>query len=72
MCPNDTAFLSIRIDDPKPGNISHMRRIYSVLPNVAVSPLYFAPEDINGDRLLAMMKVDTDSRKIVVHYIHCS
>jgi hypothetical protein len=42
-----------------------MRRIYSVLPNVTVAPLHFAPEDISGDRLLAMMKVDTDSRAYI-------
>jgi hypothetical protein len=39
-----------------------MRRVYSALPNVTVAPLHFAPEDISGDRLLAMMKVDTDNQ----------
>jgi hypothetical protein len=72
VCPNDTAFLSISTDDRRPSNVSHMRRIYSVLPNVVVSPLYFAPEDINADRLLAMMKVDADSRKMVVRHVHSS
>lgn len=39
-----------------------MRRVYSALPNVSVVPLRFASEDMNAGRLLAMMKVDTDSR----------
>jgi hypothetical protein len=38
-----------------------MRQVYASLPNVKVAPLHFAPEDISGDRLLAMMKVGSDS-----------
>jgi hypothetical protein len=43
--------------------MTQMRQVYAGLPNVRVAPLHFAPEDISGERLLAMMKVDTDSRK---------
>jgi hypothetical protein len=48
-----------------------MKQVYAQLPNVTVAPLYFAPEDINGDRLLAMMKVDVDSRVFfIIEYVH--
>jgi hypothetical protein len=40
-----------------------MRRLYAPLTSVTVAPLHFAPEDINGERLLSMMKVDVDSRE---------
>jgi hypothetical protein len=40
--------------------------VYSQFSNVTVAPLHFAPEDISGDRLLAMMKVDVDSRKCLI------
>jgi hypothetical protein len=39
-----------------------MREVYAPLPNVKVAPLHFATDDISGDRLLAMMKVDSDGR----------
>lgn len=35
-----------------------MREVYSELPAVNVEPLHFSIEDINGERLLAIMKVD--------------
>lgn len=41
-----------------------MRRVYARLPSVRVEPLHFSPEDISGERLLAMMKVDENSRMI--------
>lgn len=34
-----------------------MRRVYAGLPGVSVEPLHFAPGDINGSRLLSMMKL---------------
>lgn len=40
-----------------------MRRVYAGLPNVKVDPLLFAPQDISGERLLSMMKVDDNARK---------
>jgi hypothetical protein len=43
-----------------------MRQVYAGLPNVRVAPLHFAPEDISGERLLAIMKVDSDTRKLIV------
>ena len=39
-----------------------MRKVYAGLSGVRVEPLHFAPEDISGDRLLAMMKVDESNR----------
>ena len=39
-----------------------MRSVYSRLPEVRVEPLHFAPEDLSGDIILAMMKVDQDQR----------
>jgi hypothetical protein len=49
-----------------------MKQVYARLPNVTVAPLYFAPEDISGDRLLAMMKVDVGSRKCVRYHRICT
>lgn len=40
-----------------------MRQVYAGLPNVVVAPLHFAANDISGERLLAMMKVDVDQRE---------
>ena len=34
-----------------------MRQVYAGLPGVTVEPLHFAPEDINGSRILSMMKL---------------
>ena len=39
-----------------------MKRVYAPLPSVHVEPLHFSTEDISGERLLAMMKVDENSR----------
>lgn len=39
-----------------------MRRVYAGLPNVKVEPLHFGVDDISGERLLAMMKVDENNR----------
>ncbi|THG98001.1 hypothetical protein EW026_g4117 [Hermanssonia centrifuga] len=41
-----------------PTNLHAMRKVYAGLPGVKVEPLHFAPEDISGERLLTMMKVD--------------
>lgn len=41
-----------------------MRKVYAGLPRVTVEPLLFAPDDISGERLLAMMKVDENTRKL--------
>jgi hypothetical protein len=46
----------------RPNELSHMRAIYGGLPGVKVKPLHFAPNDISGDRLLAMMKVGDGAR----------
>jgi hypothetical protein len=40
-----------------------MTRVYQGLPEVKVCPLHFAAEDISGERLLAMMKVDDGTRE---------
>ncbi|VDC07734.1 unnamed protein product [Peniophora sp. CBMAI 1063] len=40
-----------------PNSITNMRRVYAGLPGVTVEPLHFAPGDINGSRLLSMMKL---------------
>ena len=40
-----------------------MKRVYAGLPGVNVEPLHFSAEDISGERLLAMMKVDENTRK---------
>jgi hypothetical protein len=47
----------------RPNQVPSMRRLYAPLTSVTVAPLHFAPEDINGERLLSMMKVDVDSRE---------
>lgn len=39
-------------------SLRSMTRVYQGLPKVNVCPLHFAAEDISGERLLAMMKVD--------------
>ena len=44
-----------------------MKKVYSGLPKVRVEPLHFAPEDISGDRLLAMMKVEESGRQSTHH-----
>ena len=40
-----------------------MRKVYAGLPAVRVEPLHFSPEDISGERLLAMMKVEENGRE---------
>lgn len=47
-----------------------MRRVYSGLPSVRVEPLHFSTEDISGERLLAMMKVDENTRQSTSHFVH--
>ncbi|KAF7791007.1 hypothetical protein EIP86_001966 [Pleurotus ostreatoroseus] len=42
-----------------------MRKVYAGLPNVRVEPLLFSPEDISGERLLAMMKVDENAQSVM-------
>jgi hypothetical protein len=37
-----------------------MEAVYAGLPGVIVEPLHFAASDISGERLLAMMKVDSE------------
>ena len=39
-----------------------MRRVYAGLPSVHVEPLRFSADDISGERLLAMLKVDENTR----------
>lgn len=46
----------------RPNNLRAMRTVYQGLPGVQVEPLHFAPQDISGERLLAMMKVDENTR----------
>lgn len=41
-----------------------MREVYAPLSHVKVAPLHFATDDISGDRLLAMMKVESDAREL--------
>ena len=55
--------MPVSIDIVRPTNLQPMKKVYAGLPNVKVEPLHFAPEDISGDRLLAMMKVDENSRR---------
>ena len=45
-----------------PSYLRAMRKVYSVLPHVKVEPLLFSSEDISGERLLSMMKVDETTR----------
>lgn len=47
-----------------------MTKVYAALPDVTVKPLHFAPEDISGERLLAMMKVDENSRKPEIYVLY--
>ena len=46
-----------------------MRKVYAELPSVRVEPLLFAPEDISGERLLSMMKVDGDTRQFSPSFV---
>jgi hypothetical protein len=46
----------------RPNNLRAMRTVYQGLSGVQVEPLHFAPQDISGERLLAMMKVDENTR----------
>jgi hypothetical protein len=50
-----------------------MKSVYKALSHVRVEALRFSPEDISGDRLLAMMKVDDGGRESDVqeHYHGC-
>lgn len=43
-----------------------MRTVYADLPGVKVEALRFAPGDISGERLLAMMKVDESDRELPI------
>ncbi|THG98002.1 hypothetical protein EW026_g4118 [Hermanssonia centrifuga] len=45
-----------------PSNLQSMRKVYAGLPRVKVEPLHLAPEDISGERLLSMMKVDENTQ----------
>ncbi len=47
-----------------------MRKVYAGLSDVRVEPLLFSPEDISGERLLAMMKVDDNGRKLPLQRHH--
>lgn len=47
----------------RPTNLNAMRKVYKGIPEVIVEPLHFAPKDISGERLLAMMKVDDSTHK---------
>lgn len=39
-----------------------MREVYSDLPGVDVHPLRLASQDISGERLLSIMRVDENTR----------
>jgi hypothetical protein len=52
----------------RPNELQKMRIVYAGLPQVRVEALHFAPEDISGDRLLAMMKVDESNRKDITSF----
>lgn len=54
----------------RPTNLVAMTKVYAALPDVTVKPLHFAPEDISGERLLAMMKVDENSRKPEIYVLY--
>lgn len=45
-----------------------MRKVYEPLANVKVEALHFSSKDINGERLLAMMKVDDGGREYRPHH----
>ena len=47
----------------RPNNLAAMTKAYAGLKGVTVHPLHFGPQDIGGERLLAMMKVDENGRK---------
>jgi hypothetical protein len=47
-----------------------MRKVYKGIPGVVVEPLHFSPQDISGERLLAMMKVDDSTRKINLSHLN--
>lgn len=49
----------------RPTYLRAMRRVYAGLP-VRVEPLLFSPEDISGERLLAMMKIDDNARELII------
>lgn len=53
----------IYVHSSSPTYVKAMRKVYAGLPRVTVEPLLFAPDDISGERLLAMMKVDENTRK---------
>jgi len=44
--------------DGRPNNLEAMKNVYAGLPKVSVKPLHFAAQDISGERLLTMMKVE--------------
>jgi hypothetical protein len=46
-----------------PSDLRAMKAVYAGLTYVQVEPLHFSPEDISGDRLLAMMKVEESGRE---------
>ncbi|GJE88159.1 hypothetical protein PsYK624_042420 [Phanerochaete sordida] len=45
-----------------PANLQAMKQVYAGLPSVKVEPLRFSADDISGERLLAMMKVDDSNQ----------
>ncbi|EKM51770.1 uncharacterized protein PHACADRAFT_150450 [Phanerochaete carnosa HHB-10118-sp] len=45
-----------------PPNLQAMRKVYSGLLNVQVEPLHFSPENISGERLLTMMRLNENSQ----------
>lgn len=47
-----------------------MKAVYANLPGVRVEALRFAPRDISGERLLAMMKVDENNREFIFLFPH--
>ena len=55
----------------RPNALRNMRDVYAGLPEVRVEPLHFAPEDISGERLLAMMKVEQEQRRHLSHSFFC-
>ena len=47
----------------RPSYLEAMKKVYKGLPSVRVQPLHFSPQEISGERLLAMMKVDESTRE---------
>lgn len=47
----------------RPNSLPTMRTVYARLPNVSVEALRFGPTDINGPRLLSMMKLEDGARE---------